>query len=155
MRPIPDDVEPAPRHLVAATVDAGVRVTTSASASSPDAPHDEPIACTDAQHRPLRIRRIAADRWVVPKEVVDRVLRNDGAHITPRPAGLMVEDAGTGCVAALGFETGDLVRSINGQDADVQALTAIYQSVIKDGSAVVRFERRGRAYTVVYEVSTE
>ena len=156
MRPIPDDVEPAPQHLVAAPVmDAGAPDSAHATAATPDSPANDRAACTDGQHRPLRTRRIAPDRWLVTRAVVERVLRNDGARFTPRPGGLVIEDAGTGCVAALGFESGDVLRSVNGQDVDTQSLTSIYQSVLKDGSAVVRFDRRGRSYTVVYEVSNE
>ena len=70
-----------------------------------------------------------------------------------RIVGLYVQDIGQSCLAAIGFREGDLIRTINGVvPIDWTVYSAVYQSIIKDGNAVVRFERGGRAMSVLYEV---
>jgi type II secretory pathway component PulC len=92
---------------------------------------------------------------------MDAVMRNDSARLDPQvdatghTTGLVVEDVGTTCLAALGFQNGDVLQTINGQAIDRANYATIYQSVYKAKNAVVRFERGGVARTVVYEIAGE
>jgi hypothetical protein len=163
---MPDDVQPVPRAIASshsALTDAGgmATVTDGATGRATELAHvDRPPECTDNRHHTVRVRQIAADRWVIARGVLD-TLRNDKAQLTPqvdaagRVTGLLVEDIGSGCLAALGFRTGDLIHSVNGQSLDWATYYLVYRAVYKDGSAVVRFERGGRALTVVYELGPE
>jgi hypothetical protein len=163
MRPIPDDVEPAP-HFVRSEVlvDGGVLLAASDGGSHVVAlAHEEhPVACQDARHKPLRVRQIASDRWSVARGVIDAV-RSDKAHLSPQldanghTTGLVIDDVSDGCFAALGFQTGDVIHTINGQELDWSSYSLIYRSIMKDGNAVVRFDRHARALTAVYEVTAE
>lgn len=163
MRPIPDDVEPVPQHTVAATrtvLDAGVSRVDGAARAPEVAQGERHPECVEGR-RPLRIHQVAPDCWSVARGVLERLMRTDSARLTPQldanghTTGLLVEDVGEACLAALGFETGDVIHTVNGQDLDRMAFSNIYQSITKAGNAVVRFDRRGRAHTVVYEVSGE
>ena len=164
MRPIPDDVQPVPhREEASKLADAGSVAEGDAAPRFVELPHnDRPAACSDARHKTLRVHQTAADRWVIARQVVD-VLRSErkaqlSQQIDQNGAivGASIEDIGDGsCLGALGFRNGDLLRSINGQSLDWSSWALVYQSITKNGSAVVRFERSGKTLTWLYEVRNE
>ncbi len=166
MRPIPDDVEPVPRAARAeALADGGSVALLEGGPHFVELAHvDHPAACADARHHVLRVAQIANDRWVIARGVIDLVRSEKKTQLAPQidPAsghitGLTIEDIGDdSCLGALGFRNGDLLRTVNGHDlVDWSTYSAIYQSIVKDGNAVVRFDRGGRAMTVLYEVRSE
>lgn len=168
MRPIPDDVEPVPTErtsarladaggIAIAIADAGGRYVATAHPS-------RPIACADTRHRPLAVRQVAPDRWIIASGVVDVVRSERKVIVTPqvdsagRVLGLAIQDIGAdSCLGALGFRDGDLVRSINSfpLEGDWSTFPAISASISKNGAAVIRFVRDGQARTWLYEVKTE
>jgi hypothetical protein len=162
MRPIPDDVEPAPRFLLVAAIhDAAVSIESEAGTRAGELPHVETTAqCVDSRHRAVHARQLAPDRWTVGRGIIE-LLRNDKAHVETQidasghVTGLLIEDVADGCFAELGFKTGDVLRTVNGQELDWSSYSMVYRSILKDGSAVVRFDRGGRPQTVVYEVRNE
>ena len=164
MRPIPDDVEPVPKTAsravladagpLAAEGDAAVRLAEGAHTA-------KPAPCADSRGRPLGVRQLGPDRWIIASGVVDVIRRERKAIVSPqidaqgRITGLAIVEVGTGsCLGAIGFVDGDVLRSINSQPMDADGLSSdtMYQSIQKSGAAVVRFERGGRAMTVLYEV---
>ncbi len=164
MRPIPDDVQPVPkRDQSARLADAGALTDIDGGPRFVELPHnDKPLACSDARHKSLHVHQVAPDRWSIARQVVD-VLRSErkaqlSQQIDQNGAivGVSIEDVGDGsCLAAIGFRNGDLLRSINGQGLDWASWSVMYQSIMKNGSAVVRFERGGKQITWLYEVRTE
>jgi len=165
-RPIPDDLAPLPIGSVGSAVqlaearDAGeiAEAGRAASIAHADAP---PSGCVDAQKRSLRVRQAGADRYLVPRAVMD-VVRNERKSTmtkqmdptTGQQIGYSIVDVGDGsCLQALGFRNGDLVRTLNGHDlTDWEAIRQAFASIAKDGVAVVKLERGGRPLTVVYEI---
>lgn len=162
MRPIPDDVQPVPKTAplgalvvpAAPAGDAGARV-----AEGPRG--QKPPPCADARGRALEVRRIAPDRWLIASGVLDVVRNERKVVLSPRTdaagrlVGFTVQDLGDrSCFGALGFATGDVLRSVNSLPLDADGLesAALYQSIIKNGAAVVRFDRGGQPTTVVYEI---
>jgi len=126
MRPIPDDVEPVPQFARdLGDSDAGFRVAFSDEAGVHAAPgasaHASGPECVDTRHRPLYVRKWAVDRWSVGRAVMD-AMRYDKARLSPQldasghVVALLVDEIGTGCLAVLGFQTGDMIRTINGQE---------------------------------------
>ena len=164
MKPIPDDVEPVPSNTVqvVALADAGSFARADAAVTFAELPHaSKPPACADSRHRPLEVRRLSADEWIVASGVLEVVRSERKAILSPRVdasgkvIGLEVRDIGEGsCLGSLGFQNGDVIRSINSYvlGADWSAYAAIMGSINKSGEAVVRFDRSGRPMTVVYEV---
>ncbi len=165
MRPIPDDVQPVPRSSVEASklADAGAVALTDAAPRFVELPHtDRPAACADARHRMLRVHQVAPDRWIIGRDVLGVLRTERKAQVSQQIdqngviVGMSIEDIGEGsCLGALGFRTGDLVRSINGQVLDWSAWPTLYQSITKNTSAVVRLDRGGKSLTVLYEVKDE
>lgn len=167
MRPIPDDALPAPRETASATLaDAGSFAREGGGAARlAELPHSsKPPACADTRHRPLTVRHVAPDRWIIASGVLDVVRSERKAIVVPRVdsagrvLGLTIEDVGDGsCLGALGFESGDLVRSVNSFPmlGDWSNFALVSASITKNGEAVVRFDRGGRPMTVVYEVESE
>jgi hypothetical protein len=166
MRPIPDDVEPVPQQARGTTLaDGGGIALADAGARFVELQHtDRPAACMDARHHVLRVQQIASDRWVIGRGVVDLVRTERKAQmsqqidaVTGHVVGLSVDDIGDGsCLGAMGFRTGDVLRTLNGRDlVDWSSYGVIYQSIMKDGNAVVRFDRAGHTLTVLYEVRNE
>ena len=167
MRPIPDDVEPAPRALAGAVLaDAGALARMDSGARWVATPHEpsKPAPCSDTRHRALTVRRVAPDEWIIGSGVLDVVRSERKAILVPqvdpagRVVGLSIRDAGDdSCLGALGFEDGDLIQSINSfaLEGDWSSFPTISASITKNGKAVVRFERGGRPMTVVYEVQGE
>jgi type II secretory pathway component PulC len=165
MKPIPDDVEPVPRFVRDARLVDGGATHGLADAAAHTAAFEQEGGrgpeCVDRSHHPLRVRQWAADRWSVPRGVLDAV-RTDKAQLAPQldasghVIGLLIEEIGDGCLAVLGFHNGDLIRNVNGQElTDASAYYAIYRTIMKDGSAVVRFDRGGRSQAVVFELRNE
>lgn len=163
MRPIPDDVEPVPRTSSRTTLaDAGPLADTDAAIRVTELSHTaKPAPCSDSRGRPLVLRRVSADRWLLALGVIDVIRGERKAVLTQqldtagRIVGLAIQDIGNNsCLGALGFQNGDVLKSINSNAIDVDGLTSptIYQSIVKNGAAVVRFERGGHETTVVYEV---
>ena len=165
MRPIPDDVQPVPRSSIEAAklADAGPVAQTDAAPRFVELPHtDRPAACADARHKMLRVHQVAPDRWIIARDVLGILRTERKAQVSQQIdqngviVGMSIEDVGAGsCLEALGFRTGDLVRSIYGQALDWSAWPTLYQSITKDSSAVVRLDRGGRTLTVLYEVKDE
>lgn len=165
MRPIPDDVQPVPRSSLEASklADAGAVAQTDAAPRFVELPHtDRPAACADARHKALRVHQVASDRWLIAREVLGVLRTERKAQVSQQLdqngtiVGMSIEDIGEGsCLGALGFRTGDLVRTINGQALDWAAWPTLYQSITKNGSAVVRLDRGGKSLTVLYEVKDE
>ena len=161
MRPIPDDVQPVPKTArEASKMDAGASVVSEGGAHAAETAHNDPQGCQDSRHHPLHVRQSAPDRWTVARAVMD-VVRTDKARVSPQLdasghiVGLLVDEIVEGsCLGALGFQTGDLIRTVNGQElGDWSNYSLIYRSIMKDGSAVVRFDRRGHPQTVLYEIN--
>jgi hypothetical protein len=166
MRPIPDDVQPVPSAPleVSALADAGGAAAADAAplfaqaARAPKAP-----VCADSHGRPVAVKRVAADRWIVGGSVIDVLRGERKAIVTPRldasgaVVGWTLRDVGVSCLAALGFQNGDLVRSVDSYALapDGSTIDPIRHAIGKSGEAVVRFDRAGRAMTVVYEVRAE
>lgn len=165
-RPIPDELAPLPigsigsNVQIASVVDAGESADAGHAASLAHA--DAPLSgCVDAQKRPLRVRQAGADRYVVPRAVMD-VVRSERKstmtkqmdQTTGQQIGYSIVDVGDGsCLQALGFRSGDLVRTLNGHDlTDWEAIRQAFTSIAKDGAAVVKLERGGKSMTVVYEL---
>ncbi len=163
MRPIPDDVEPVPKTsmqgkalgdggMIALGGDAGARFV--------DLQHgDSHPACLDSRHHALRVQQVAPDRWHVARAVMDILRTEKKAQLTQQIdqtgaiTGVAIEDVGEGsCLATIGFRNGDFIRSVNGHTMDWATWSVVYQSIAKDGNAVVRFERGGHAQTVLYEI---
>ncbi len=166
MRPIPDDVQPVPQQARGTPLaDGGAIALIEAGARFVDLPHtDRPAACMDARHHILRVQQIAGDRWVIGRGVIDLLRSERKAQMSQqidaasgRVIGLSIEDIGDGsCLGAIGFRSGDLLRTLNGRDlVDWSSYGTIYQSIMKDGNAVVRFDRAGHTMTVLYEVRNE
>ena len=165
MRPIPDDVEPVPKSTApGATLAAAAPLPSAADGGSrTDAPHAASKAppCADGRGRALEVRRIAPDHWLIASGVID-VIRSERKAVLVQETdaagkivGFSIQDIGDGsCLGALGFATGDVLRSVNSHALDTDGISSIpiYQSIMKNGAAVVRFDRGGRANTVVYEV---
>jgi hypothetical protein len=167
MRPIPDEAEPVPRSLgsSAALAPADTVASPDAGTRALAASHDSrPPPCADSRGRPLDVRQIAPDHWVVARGVID-VIRSERKVVLARQVsasgalvGLAIRDIGKdSCLGFVGFEDGDLLRSINGRPAGDGGFISseIYASIVKNGAAVVRFDRGGRPSTVVYEVQGE
>jgi len=163
MRPIPDDVQPVPtRDQSARLADAGA-IEGEAGPKFVELPHnDKPAACSDSRHKSLQVRKIATDRWVIARQVVDVLRSERKAQLSQQIdqngaiAGVSIEDVGdSSCLEAIGFHNGDLLRSINGLALDWSSWSVVYQSIMKNGSAVVRFERGGKQVTWLYEVRNE
>lgn len=170
MRPIPDDVEPVPKTSqlgsksgAMPSADAG-RTIALADAASHTLAHNGDnalVGCLDNRHRPLRVQRVASDSWVIARGVLDALRNERKAQFSPmfdqagNVSGATLDSVSESCLAVLGFQAGDVLRSINGVAADWNQWGPIYQSIIKDGNAVVRFERAGHALTVVYEIRNE
>jgi len=165
MRPIPDDVEPVPAsaRTSAKVADAGPMAQADASARFVELPHtDRPGACADARHRLARVHQVASDRWVIAREVLGMLRNERKAQVSQQLdqngaiVGLSIEDVGEGsCLAAIGFQTGDLIRTVNGQTLEWSMWSSLYQSIQKNGSAVVRLDRGGKTLTVLYEVKDD
>ncbi len=163
MKPIPDDVEPVPQSAMGAKhlSDAGVLALADAAAHVAQNAHEAPFECVDNRHRALRVQKLGADRWAISRGVIDALRNERKAQISPvtdqlgNVIGASLENVADSCIAVLGFQNGDLVRSINGYIADWNDWARTYQSIIKDGTAVVRFDRGGKAMTVLYEVRNE
>ncbi|HEY1959791.1 MAG TPA: hypothetical protein VGH28_29480 [Polyangiaceae bacterium] len=167
MRPIPDDVEPVPRTATATALpDAGLRLQrTDAGSHWVAGSHtSQPEPCSDTKHRPLEARRIAPDEWIIASGVMDVIRSEEKATVAPqidatgRTTGLVIEDVGeNSCLGALGFQDGDVLRTINdvALAADWSTFPVITASVNKNGSALVRFERNGHPAAVLFEVRTE
>ncbi len=165
MRPIPDDVQPVPRSSVesAKLADAGSVALVDAGPRFVELPKtDRPPACADARHRMLRVHQVAPDRWIIARDVLGALRNERKAQVSQQIdqngaiVGMSIEDAGDGsCLAALGFRTGDLVRTVNGQTLDWGAWPMLYTSINKNGSAVVHLDRGGKSVTVLYEVKDE
>ena len=163
MRPIPDDVQPVPKRDESARLaDAGA-VDIDGGPKFVELPHnDKPAACSDSRHKSLLVRKVAADRWVIARQVVDVLRSERKAQLSQQIdqngaiAGVSIEDVGdSSCLEAIGFRNGDLLRSINGQGLDWASWSVMYQSIMKNMSAVVRFERGGKQLTWLYEVRNE
>ncbi len=166
MRPIPDDVEPVPQtSLVAAKTlaDGGVMASLATDAAAPHthAHGDEPRACYDPRHRMLRAQQIAPDRWVIARGVLDALRNERKVQFSQQidqlgnVTGMSLENVDDSCAQVIGFRAGDFVRSVNGIVADASLWGNIYQAVLKDSSAVIRFDRGGHAVTWLYEVRNE
>jgi type II secretory pathway component PulC len=123
---------------------------------------DAPLTgCVDAQKHQLRVRQLSADRWSIVKEVLPLLRSERKSSITKQldqttgqQIGYTIVDVGDGsCLQALGFRNGDLVRSLNGHNlTDWGAAMQSFAAITKDGAAIVRLERGGKAMTVVYEI---
>lgn len=165
MRPIPDDVEPVPQTAVGSAhklADAGMIALADAAPHVTLAVHDqESNACMDPRHHALRARQLGSDRWVISRAILDVVRNERKAQIMEQTdqlgniTGATLENVSDSCLAVIGFQNGDFVRSINGYAADWTTWAQTYQSIVKDGNAVVRFDRGGHALTVVYEIRNE
>ncbi len=161
MRPIPDDVEPVPAsaHESAKLADGGAVAQADASRFVELSHTDKAPACSDSRHRVLRVHQVAADRWIIARDVLGVLRSERKAQVSQQLdqngaiVGMSVEDVGEdSCLGAIGFRTGDLVRTVNGLSLDYAAWSNVYQSIQKNGSAVVRLDRGGRTLTVLYEV---
>jgi hypothetical protein len=165
MRAIPDDVEPVPPLALQNTLaDGGTVALDDAGQRLGELPHAEhPSGCVDTRHHVTRVRQIASDRFSVARSVIDLLWNEHKTQLSPqidpvtgRVLGLTVDDVGDdSCLRAIGFHTGDFLRTVNGYELDLTAFPALKQSVLKDGSAVVRFDRNGHTMTVFYEVRNE
>lgn len=163
MKPIPDDVDPVPQSAMGAKHlgDAAVVALADAAPHVALGEHEAPVACVDNRHRALRVQKLSADRWAISRGVIDAVRNERKAQISPvtdqlgNVIGASLESITDSCLAVLGFMPGDLIKSINGYIADWNEWARTYQSIIKDGTAVVRFDRDGKAMTVLYEVRNE
>jgi hypothetical protein len=163
MRPIPDDVQAVPEQAKrpSSLADAGAVALADAGLRPGELPHSDHLAaCMDSRHHVLRVQQIATDRWIIGRGVLALLRSENKAQVSPQidaatghVTGLAIEDIGeASCLGALGFRTGDVLRTVNGHEIDWAAYTLIYQSIMKDGTGVVRFERGGHALTVLYEV---
>ncbi len=160
---MPDEVAPLPVGTTQqiAAIDAGAAVHDAGKATALAHVDTQPTGCIDSQKRQLRIRQAGADRYIVPREVVNVVRSERKSQVTRQvdqttgqQIGYSIVDVGDGsCLQALGFRNGDLVRSLNGRElTDWGVLMQSYASIMKDGSAVVRLDRGGRAMTLVFEI---
>ena len=165
MRPIPDDVQPVPTRNEASKslADAGMIAEGDAASRFVELPKNEKAAaCSDARHKSLRIHQVAGDRWMIARQVVDVLRSERKAQVSQQIdqngaiVGVSIEDVGEGsCLEAVGFRSGDLLRSVNGQALDWASWNVVYQSIMKNGSAVVRFDRGGKTLTWLYEMRTD
>jgi len=165
MKPIPDDVEPVPQSSIveAKRLADGGAIALLADAAAPHTlPHGEaPLACYDVRHRIVRVKQIAPDRWVIARGVLDALRNERKVQFSPQIdqlgniIGLTLDNVDGSCAQVLGFQAGDFLRSVNAFVADLNFWGNIYQSVMKDGAAVIRFERGGHPMTWLYEVRNE
>jgi hypothetical protein len=165
MRPIPDDVQPVPPARIASSnlADGGSIEKGDGGSRFVELPHgDKAATCADARHKNLRVHQVASDRWIIARQVVDVIRTDRKAQLSQQIdqngaiAGVVIEDIGeAACLEALGFRNGDLIRSVNAQPMDWSLWSAVYQSITKDGTAVVRLDRGGKSLTWLYEVRND
>lgn len=131
--------------------DAGASFADAGSRRVASARRKDEVEPNEAKGCPARARERSPGDFVVARgmgpAVRDEYRRSDVTGV-PDPSGSGIHGLRIGtvgpCLAALGFQDGDVVISINGFDFSVtSSTTTMYESIDSNGAADVRIERAG------------